>query len=151
LSCRRRRLIGVDDGRTSVNLVPEHEWYVRDDLQATAQGREQRESAKVRGPLWGIVEPLGEREESQPVNVAVRGVDPALPRRSAGTVRRRHPSLFPTFAEECRERQRPPAVRVGLAEERLSDRFEATQFARAAEGRRHLGTGAAPGLGDRHR
>ena len=147
---RRPRPVRVDDGQAGDGVVAEHEGDVDDQVQATAQRREDRVGAEVAVALRASVEPLSEREEPQPVKVAVLGVDPALPGRAARTVGRRHPGFVPTLAEERRERQRPPGVRIGLAEDRLGDRVEEPRHDPGRRRCRAVG-GVVRGPGDGHR
>ena len=72
-------LFGFDDRQAADGIVADDEGDVDDQLQATAQRRQERVGAEVGIALRGAVERLGEREEPQPVQVAVHGVDPALP------------------------------------------------------------------------
>ncbi len=111
-------------GKPADCIVPDVKRNVEDQLGATAERRHERVGPEVAVAPRGGVERLSEREEPQPVQVTVLGIDPALPGSAARTVGRWHPGLVPTLAEECRARQRPPGVRIGLAAERLGDRVE---------------------------
>src|SRR5262249_41307916 len=61
----------VDNGQAAGCGVPLDERYVDDQVQAPVERREDREGAEVGVALRIVVEPLGEREEPQPVKVAV--------------------------------------------------------------------------------
>ena len=145
-------LFGFEDRQAADGIVSDHEGDVDDQLQATAQRRQERVGTEVGIALRVAVERLSEREEPQTVQVAVHGIDPALTGRAARTVGRRHPGLVPTLAEERRERQRPPGVRIGLAEDRLGDRVEEPHLDPGrrrchAVGGRYVGPGTVIGAG----
>ena len=66
-------------GKPLTALFRTYEWNVEDQLGATAQRRHERVGPEVAVAPRGVVERLSEREEPQPVQVAVLGIDPALP------------------------------------------------------------------------
>src|SRR6476661_5293039 len=114
LTSRRCRRIPfrIDGWQPAGYVVAHRKWNICDQHQTPAERRIQRVRPQVGVALRRMVEAFGKREKPQSVHVAIRGIDPALPRRSPGTVRGRSPRLSPAIAEQSTERQWIPAARI---------------------------------------
>src|SRR5271157_2012616 len=79
-------LFGSMTGKPVTALLRTTKGMLMIKLQATVKRRQERVGSEVAVAPRGVVERLSEREEPQPVQVAVLGIDPALPGCAARTV-----------------------------------------------------------------
>src|SRR5262249_12246449 len=95
-----------------------------EELEASAEGRENGPRADVAAPGWVDMIAVVVIQDPLPVEDAVRGGDPLLPQCASVARRREYERLVPPDCQQFGEQERRPLRRRRFSEERLGDRVK---------------------------